>query len=77
MCNDLITCRMMKKDFAAPHDIIRHMRMEEVLEYCVSNIPGLRLTGLAEERRVSSAVLLVSSDNFFILLKSVVLLCFI
>ncbi|XP_063695257.1 uncharacterized protein LOC134826699 isoform X2 [Bolinopsis microptera] len=44
--------RMMKKDFAAPHDIIRHMRMEDVLEYAITTVPGLKLVGQNEERKV-------------------------
>ena len=44
--------RIIKKDFAAPHDIIRHMRMEDVLEYSITNIPGVKLIGDNDDKKV-------------------------
>ncbi|KAL5256612.1 hypothetical protein ACHWQZ_G011756 [Mnemiopsis leidyi] len=48
--NDLY--RIIKKDFAAPHDIIRHMKMEEVLEYSITTIPGVKLVGQNDDRKI-------------------------
>ena len=43
----------MKKDFAAPHDIIRHMKMDQALEYCILNVPGLQIVDVKDDKKVS------------------------
>ena len=42
----------MKKDFAAPHDIIKHMKMDKALEYCISSVPGLRIVDEKDDKKV-------------------------
>ena len=56
---------MMKKDFAAPHDIIRHMRMEDVLEYAITTVPGLKLLGQNDDRKVSRLKLAETCVNVY------------
>eukprot|EP00116_Pleurobrachia_bachei_P000878 sb/3461140/ len=46
--------RLMKKDFPAPHDIARHLKMEEALEYCITTVPGLFIEGEGEDKKVGA-----------------------